>query len=107
MLSNVLRMMPRLLLRRARYGIGVDVLVTHSPPEGIHDLNDDCAHRGFRAFRWLILWARPRYFIHGHVDTWDNRRTRKTVFGHTMVLNINPVTMLDLDLPPEEQRCVG
>ncbi len=104
MFSKVLNLMPRLLLRRARLGYGLDVLVAHSPPKGIHDLSDDFAHRGFRSFRWLILWARPRYFIHGHVDTWDNRRTRKTVFGKTMVLNINPVMLLDLDLPAEAQR---
>ncbi|MBN2306307.1 MAG: metallophosphoesterase [Anaerolineae bacterium] len=96
MLVNVLKLTPRLLLRRLVYGWGVDVMVTHSPPKGIHDLPDDYAHRGFRSFRWLMRWARPRYLIHGHVDTWDNRKTRETVFRHTTVLNINPYMVLDL-----------
>lgn len=96
MLTNVLRLMPRLMVMRSLYGHGVDVMVAHSPPRDIHDISDDYAHRGFKAFRYLIYWGRPRYFIHGHVDTWDNRKPRKTVFHGTIVLNINPYMMLEL-----------
>jgi hypothetical protein len=42
---------------------GLDVLITHAPPEGIHDGSG--AHAGFRAFRWLIDRFPPRYLIHG------------------------------------------
>lgn len=93
---NVLRLLPQLLLRRLRHGAGVDVMVTHSPPKGIHDIPTDYAHRGFQSFRHLMRWARPRYLIHGHVDTWDNRKTRQTEFHGTTVLNINPYMTLDL-----------
>ncbi len=96
MLLNVLRLLPRMLVVRSLQGHGVDVMVAHSPPRDIHDIPDDYAHRGFRVFRYLIYWGRPRYFIHGHVDTWDNRKTRKTVFHQTTVLNINPYMVLDL-----------
>ena len=96
MLLNVLRLMPRLMLRLARKGYGVNMLVVHSPPKGIHDIPDDYAHRGFKAFHYLMRWARPQYLIHGHVDTWDRRKTRKTVFHRTTVLNINPYMVFDL-----------
>ena len=96
MLANVLRLIPRLMLRRWRLGYGVDVMVAHSPPKGIHDLPTDFAHRGFRSFLYLMRWAQPRYLIHGHVDTWDRRRPRETVFGNTTVLNINPCMVVDL-----------
>jgi Icc-related predicted phosphoesterase len=99
MLVRVLRMMPRFLLRRARCGFGVDVMITHSPPRGVHDIPDDYAHRGFRSFLYLIRWARPKYLIHGHVDTWDNRRTWRTMVDGTAVININPCTVLDLSQP--------
>lgn len=92
----VLRLMPRLLVLRSVRGYSVDVLVAHSPPRGIHDLPDR-AHRGFRSFRYLMRWARPRYLIHGHVDTWDRRQSTETVFGHTTVLNINPLKLITLD----------
>jgi uncharacterized protein len=99
MLVRVLRLTPRLLLRRRKYGFGVDVLIAHSPPKGVHDIPDDYAHRGFRSFCWLIRWTRPKYFIHGHVDTWDNRRTWRTMVHGTAVININPCTVLDLSEP--------
>ncbi len=97
MMWNVLTLMPRLLLMRSIRGFGVHVMVTHSPPRGIHDIPDDYAHRGFKALLFLMVWARPKYLIHGHVDTWDNRRTRETVYCKTTVLNVNPVIVLDLD----------
>jgi Icc-related predicted phosphoesterase len=96
MLINVLRLMPRLMLRLARKGYGVNVLVAHSPPKGIHDVPEDYAHRGFRSFCLLMRWARPQYLIHGHVDTWDRRKPRETVFFHTTVLNINPYMVVEL-----------
>lgn len=96
MMANVLRIMPRMLINRWRRGFGVHVMVVHSPPRHIHDIPEDYAHRGFRSFRWLMKWARPRYLLHGHVDTWDRRKTRKTVFESTTVININPYMVLDM-----------
>ena len=92
----VQRMLPGLMLRRLRYGWGVDLMVTHSPPKGIHDLPHDHAHRGFWSFLWLMRLARPRYLLHGHVDTWDRRKVRETKYGDTTVLNINPYMLLEL-----------
>lgn len=100
MFSIVLRLMPRLLALRSVRGYSVDVAVTHSPPRGIHDLPGDRAHRGFRAFRVLIAWARPRYLLHGHIDTWGNRQAVETVYCGTRVININPSRVLALEEPP-------
>src|SRR5215813_8554090 len=40
MFMHILHLMPGMLLRRLMYGYGVDVLVTHAPPRGIHDMQD-------------------------------------------------------------------
>jgi len=96
MLRMTLSMAAGMLRRRIRLGAGVDVLVAHSPPRGIHDLTDP-VHRGFQAFNLAIRWYRPRYLIHGHVDTWDRRRTIETHVDHTIVLNINPVKVFTVD----------
>jgi Icc-related predicted phosphoesterase len=97
MFTNVLWMLPRLLLMRSMRGYGVDVLMAHSPPLNIHDLRDDRAHRGFRSFRYLMQWACPRFFLHGHVDTWDNRKPTETIYHKTTVINVNPYKLLTLD----------
>jgi Icc-related predicted phosphoesterase len=92
----VLQMAPRMWLAR-RFGRKLDVLVAHSPPWGIHDIPTDKAHRGFRGLRRAIRWFHPRYYLHGHVHTWDNRKTTETEFGDCTVLNINPVRVLTVD----------
>lgn len=96
MYTMVLKFAAIPLLRRLRFGYGVDVMVVHAPPRGIHDLQDR-AHRGFRSFRLMLALYRPRYLLHGHVDTWDNRRTTVTQYGATEIININPVKVLTLE----------
>ncbi len=39
------RLLPRLLLNRLNYGSALDILITHSPPFGIHD-EDTQSHQG-------------------------------------------------------------
>ncbi len=96
MMLSALRLLPRMVVRRARTGYGVHVLVTHSPPRHIHDIPEDYAHHGFNAFRMLMRVGRPMYLLHGHVDTWDTRRPRRTVFAGTTVLNVNPYMMVEI-----------
>jgi uncharacterized protein len=95
--AKVVSLAPRLRYRRWRKGNGVDVLVTHAPPRGIHDLEDDYPHRGFDAYIKFMDWYRPRYLIHGHVHTWDRRKQIDTQYKDTRVLNIMPYTVLEVD----------
>ena len=92
----VLQMGLRLGLRRRKYGHGVDVLVTHSPPFGIHD-KSDLAHRGFKGLLRFMDWYHPRYMLHGHVHTWDRRDTVRTQYKNTCIMNINPFSILDIE----------
>jgi Icc-related predicted phosphoesterase len=94
MFLKVIQLLPRLLWRRFRVGYGVDYLVTHSPPHGIHD-RSDVAHRGFRSFLWLMRLSKARYLIHGHCDIWDRRTQIETQYDQTRVININPKRLLD------------
>jgi Icc-related predicted phosphoesterase len=66
---------------------GVDVIVTHAAPFGIHD-GQDRAHVGFRAFRAALWRFRPRYFVHGHNHlSYVAKGTRVTAFDDTQVVN--------------------
>lgn len=96
MLAHVLQFAPGMWWRLLRRGAGVDIMVTHAPPRGIHDRPDQ-AHRGFWAFRVLIRLFRPRYLLHGHVDVWDRRETTWTQFRRTQVVNIDPVRLLTIE----------
>ena len=82
------------LSRRVRSGL--DVLVTHSPPYGIHDRSDR-PHTGFRGLVRFMDWYRPRYLLHGHTHTWDRRDIVVTQYRDTCVMNINPVTVIDIE----------
>jgi len=90
-------MAPRLMPRRWRKNHGVDVFVAHSPPRGIHDM-DDLPHTGFRAMLRFMDWYRPRYMLHGHVHTYDRRKTTRSEYRDTCIININPITVLEVDL---------
>lgn len=95
MLGLVLEMYPRVLFARARNRRRLDVMVTHAPLHRIHDLPDK-AHHGFKAFRLMARLFKPRYLIHGHVDTHDPKVVTRTRFYGTEILNINPSKVLDL-----------
>jgi uncharacterized protein len=86
----------RLRLRRMRQGFGVDVLVTHSPARGIHDAEDK-PHQGFQSLLRFMDWYHPRYMVHGHVHTYDRRTTTQTTYQETQVVNINPVTLMQIE----------
>ncbi|MGA2490182.1 MAG: metallophosphoesterase family protein, partial [Anaerolineales bacterium] len=49
MYSRMSSFIPKLLWYLPRHGNVLDILITHSPPHGIHD-DDDQAHTGFSAF---------------------------------------------------------
>ncbi|MBC8098413.1 MAG: metallophosphoesterase, partial [Armatimonadetes bacterium] len=83
-------------VQRLSKGYGLDIFVAHSPPRGIHDL-EDRPHHGFHAFLQFMRWYRPRYMLHGHVHTYDRRQTTRTQYHATMIMNINPVTVLEID----------
>ena len=92
----ILGMIPSLLANKARRGRYLDVLVTHAPPRGIHDLPDH-AHRGFEALRWFLRTFRPRYHLHGHSHVYDARTVTRTEFHDTIVVNAFGAREIDLD----------
>ena len=90
------RMIPRLWLNRINYGRSLDVLITHSPPFGIHD-DDTQAHQGLRAINWLIRVAKPRYHFHGHTHFQrGNLSPSESTQGLTKIMNVFPYKIIDV-----------
>ena len=79
---------------------GVDIVVTHAPPEGLGD-DADPAHWGFRALRDLVEKYHPQYLIHGHVHMTYNH-TVPRVIEHQGTKIINAYERYALEIPDRE-----
>lgn len=87
---------PSLVLNKLLYGRYLDILITHAPPQGVHDRSDRC-HQGFRAFRTLMDRFRPRYLIHGHVHVYSPLEETDSMYQDTRVLNTYGYRTLEID----------
>jgi uncharacterized protein len=88
------RLLPRLLLNRVRYGRFLDILITHSPPFGIHD-RSDLAHTGFKIFRPFMRYFKPRYLLHGHIHIYRQDTIRQTRYHSTEIINVFPARVIE------------
>lgn len=93
---RILRLIPALLLNRLRYGRYLDILVTHSPPFGIHD-GSDLTHRGFKSFLTFMRYFKPRYLLHGHKHVYRNNATVSSLYHETRVVNVYPKRLIEWD----------
>lgn len=95
--ERAFRLLVRLSIQYLVYRRRLDILITHSPPFGIHDEQTE-AHQGLKALNFLIRWARPRYHLHGHTHFFRrNLENAITQVGHTTVINIFPYRVLDIE----------
>ncbi|MCP4425641.1 MAG: metallophosphoesterase [Chloroflexi bacterium] len=96
MRQQIPRLVPRLLLNRQRYGRYLDILVTHSPPLGVHD-RSDTAHTGFKIFHTFIKLFKPRYLLHGHIHIYRQDEIRETQVEETKVTNVYPYRIIEFE----------
>ncbi len=86
MWGHVFSLVPRLFFNRIWYGRYLDFFVTHAPPWKIHD-EEDLAHIGIRAFRWLDKVFKPGWHLHGHIHVYRQDTITETVYYNTKVVN--------------------
>jgi Icc-related predicted phosphoesterase len=91
-----LALLPGLATNRLTHGRWLDVLITHAPPLGIHDM-PTVAHTGFRAFLDLVRLFRPRYLLHGHRHRNYAPGATETQWGATTVINVHPYQVLEIE----------
>jgi uncharacterized protein len=112
MWTMVLRLVPCFLWNKLRYGRYIDIFVSHAAPWQIHD-TDDRAHRGVKAFRWLIDVFKPAFLLHGHIHIYRPDTITETVVNETRVMNVFGYREFLIDiqertkvshLPDREQR---
>ncbi len=87
----------RLALFRAG---GVDLVVTHAPPQGLGD-EEDLPHRGFACLKALVDRYHPQYLVHGHVHLrgWPLPE-RELIYGSTRIVNASERYVLELPDKP-------
>jgi Icc-related predicted phosphoesterase len=95
MSARIASLIPNLWLNRLRYGRFVDILITHSPPFGIHD-SGDVAHTGFKSFLAFIKNFKPRFLLHGHSHIYNNTVTTRSQIDSTEILNVYPYRIIEL-----------
>ncbi len=89
------RLVPGLLSNKARTGRYLDVLVTHAPPEGIHD-DTDVAHRGFASLLPFIRRFKPTLLLHGHTHRYQPLMPTRTKYEDTEIINAYGHILLEL-----------
>jgi Icc-related predicted phosphoesterase len=91
------KMVPKLVINRIKYRRALDILISHSPPFGVHD-DTDYAHNGLKAINWLINFAKPRYHFHGHTHFYRNNIGQSvTKVGNTQIMNVYPYKVVDIE----------
>ena len=79
---------------------GVDIVITHAPPKGIHDMQN-ITHTGFSIFNTIIEQQQPKYFFHGHTHlNYGRNQERVTQVGDTYVINAYGFYVLNYEKGP-------
>ena len=84
----------RRLLRRAKRGDPVDVLLTHAPPLGLGD-GEDKPHEGIEALHTALARLEPTYHLHGHIHPYGQAMPDRQV-GPTTIRNVIPWKVIEI-----------
>lgn len=88
------RLIRRNVLLRMIGRQGIDVLITHAPPRGIHD-GTDPAHTGFESLLRAIDRLHPELHLHGHTHAAAGYDSRPVEYGSTRILSVYGYEMLE------------
>ena len=92
---KLLKLVPRLILNKIKYGRYLDIFMTHASPRKIHDHEDPC-HIGFECYNWFIQKYKPTYMVHGHIHLYDMREERIGKYFDTTVVNAYAHCVIEL-----------
>lgn len=97
--ADMRRRIRKLKWEIAKYG-GVDIVLTHAPPQGLGD-TDDMAHQGFASFLELMDRYHPMYLLHGHVHLrYGMVESREHEYHGTRIINV--CEKYELDIPDHQ-----
>lgn len=94
---KLLKLVPKLMYNKFKYGTYLDIFLTHASPRHIHDHEDPC-HKGFQCFNWFLQKYKPSLMIHGHIHLYDMREERIGKYYDTTVINAYSHVLIDFPL---------
>lgn len=89
------RLYPSLFKKKLRTGRYLDLMVTHTPPRGVQDLQD-ITHRGFESLLGFMERFKPSLLLHGHSHRYDPTMPTYTRYAETDVINVYGHTIIDM-----------
>lgn len=95
MCLRVTGLLLRLLFQPGLWRQGVDIIMSHAPPRGVHDAAD-LPHQGFTCFHPWMRLAKPALFLHGHSHILDQSMRSKTNMYGVKILNVFPYRVIQL-----------
>lgn len=103
MKRKLMRMVPRLIYNKIKYGRYLDILLTHATPRKIHDKEDPC-HKGFESFNWFVEKYKPTYMVHGHIHLYDMREERIGKYWDSILVNAYAHTVIEFPISEEKMK---
>lgn len=100
---KLLKMVPRLIINKLKYGRFLDIFMTHASPRHIHDHEDQC-HIGFDCYNWFLQHFKPTYMVHGHIHLYDLREERVGKYYDTTVVNAYAHYVIELPMKTTENK---
>ena len=100
---KLLKMVPKLIYNKLKYGKYLDIFMTHASPRHIHDHEDPC-HLGFECYNWFLQKFKPTYMVHGHIHLYDLREERIGKYYDTTVVNAYAHYVIELPLKTTEKK---
>ena len=100
---KLLKMVPRLIINKLKYGRYLDIFMTHASPRHIHDHEDQC-HIGFDCYNWFLQRFKPTYMVHGHIHLYDLREERVGKYYDTTVVHAYAHYVIELPMKTTENK---
>ena len=100
---KLLKMVPKLIYNKLKYGRYLDIFMTHASPRHIHDHEDQC-HLGFECYNWFLQRFKPVYMVHGHIHLYDLREERIGKYYDSTVVNAYAHYVIELPVKTTDKK---
>ena len=100
---KLLKLVPKLIYNKLKYGRYLDIFMSHASPRHIHDHEDPC-HIGFECYNWFLQRFKPVYMVHGHIHLYDLREERIGKYYDTTVVNAYAHYVIELPMKTTEEK---